>query len=476
MMPAPRSGALAEGHTSSLIIDRDAEQMLVQEGWARLPLLASHEVRTLSAGYESLHPAVGQGFDTDFAYLAPQHKREVDELIRSVIEPRVREVFEPVDLFNVTFVVKWPGGGSELPLHQDWSYTDEREHRSVTIWIPLTDVSPDRANGPICLLPRSHLLPALPRGANTIPWYEPHRSAIARHLRPVAAEAGDAVVFDHRLLHASPPNDSSSIRCAITAMAVRSATPLRYYHQVGGRIRAYAIDASFFIDHSPLDLRSHDFGTLDPVADFAAPDPAVPAVAARESLGIETDCHPAPARESFPLRGEPLGGPEPVGGRNGRDRLRTFDLGRSSAPIRRPPRMLARRSRVAAQGVLDEISTEHALEVRSGRATARRIASGPWSRRLGTASWLVELEPGTELAPKRSGGAASGSAVIVALDSPSPPGTLVLQVGPCLEPLEREELVGFDPTWEHTIWNFSPRPLRVVLSVSGHYHPFADAR
>lgn len=462
-----------------LVSDPASQALLDQLGFLKLDLLSEADLAELSDLHRRLHPQVGTGFDTDFIYLAPDHKREVDAGIRAVLEPLLPDVFIDARLFNVTFVVKWPGGGSELPVHQDWAYVDETSDRACTLWIPLEGVSVEAGNGPVGLLPRSHRIRAERRGANSVPWYMPYRGAIAEHLEYPEVAPGSALLFDNRLLHGSLPNRTDVPRRAVTVMVTRSDTRLRYHHFAGTRWEAYAIDEEFFVDHGPLDLRSNpptELELLDVVEDEQL-EPPLDELAAL--CGVELEQQAAPF-EMAPMTGAPLGGSEPP----------TVSPWLTSL-VEGSHRMMQRRSAMPMlepAGSLTlhdpDLSVDEMLRHHRGEECSVPTFSGSWSARLLDSSfdvrrflpadaspvldsWLVEVGPHSEAMPKRSG-TNDAAVTLVPFGFDQPPGTVVWQVGTRLVALAPFVTLTFDPTWEHRGWNVGSETVFLLWISHGH--------
>ncbi len=463
-----------------LLADAALDRELTDEGFVALPMLAPDEVAELRRLYDQMHPHPGAGFDTDFAYVSPEHKRAVDQGIRRVIEPRLSEVVTDVRLFNVTFVVKWPGGGSALPVHQDWAYVDEAVERSCTVWIPLDDTSEELGNGPLGLIPRSHLLPAGRRGASSLPWYLPHRDQLGDHLELQRVDAGGALVFDTRILHGSPSSASAVPRRAIAAMITPAGTPLRYHHLEDGEWWIYEVDEDFFVECGPIDLRSRRPEHARLIAREPAAAPSAPISELELLCGIQLDERLGlPSRGQFPMAGEPLGESLPLSD------------GRSTAPI---VRWLHRSSEALWDGptrptpeldpTLQRSDWWHSapssgpwseMDARTGQWSARRLrlegtdAPHP-AQRLATelgadAAWLLRAGAQSALVPRRSGHNGS-SLVFIALELQQCEGSLVLQVGRTMHPLLEWSPVAIDPTWEHAAWNLGATEVPILcLSV-----------
>jgi hypothetical protein len=140
-------------------------------------------------------------------------------------------------------------------LHQDLSLVDEREHRSVEVWIALEDTN--EANGQLWMVPRSHTwLPTL-RGIQSFPFAfgGVSRRIIDDHAVPVPVSAGTAIVFNHATLHCSYPNRTDTPRLvAITDLVPEEAAHLHFFGDGEGNVDAYEIDESFWVDNNPFTL------------------------------------------------------------------------------------------------------------------------------------------------------------------------------------------------------------------------------
>lgn len=460
------------------------EDQLTDKGFALVDLLAERDVEELRRLHAELHPRPGVDFDTDFSYLSPSHKRVVDRGIRDVIEPRLAERLRPFRLFNVSFVVKWPGGGSRVPLHQDWSYVDERVDRSLTVWIPLDDTSPEEGNGPLGFIPRSHRLPAAMRGASSTPWYLPYREVLESELEHVGVRAGQSLLFDGRILHGSPANESPRPRRAVAAMVAPADAVLRYHDYRDGRFDVYEVDEEFFLDNGPLDLRARVPSGLRLLESLPAPrvTPA-PLEELQRECGISLDPVPTDAIPDLYLMGLPFGGSRadpPKGALARRLALRLHEWvgSRSSGPLVTTsslPALDAVEDAVRslrgdpARSRLAGVDGARHLAVRAGRCQARELLDTQVPppiaevvrRTRAEGIWAVTLGPRTELRPRRRGDN-STILVVVPLDDPRPEGTGAFQVGDRVEPLRAGRALAFDPTWEHGGWNFGTEEITVL--------------
>jgi ectoine hydroxylase-related dioxygenase (phytanoyl-CoA dioxygenase family) len=133
------------------------------------------------------------------------------------------------------YTAKRPGAQSDMLLHQDWSLVDEARYRSVSVWVALCDM--DTENGNLQVARYSHEYAGMPRGMHVpVPFEEIREEMQQKYMTDIPLKKGDAIVFDHRLIHASPPNRSNAIRlAAVLALIPGEAELWHYYYDLTKR-------------------------------------------------------------------------------------------------------------------------------------------------------------------------------------------------------------------------------------------------
>jgi len=145
------------------------------------------------------------------------------------------------------FMVKHPGPDTAVPPHQDWRVADPSAGPAVNSWIPITPV--DAVVGQIAVLPGSHEYFACLQGSPGFPgpWQEVHQQVQDELMETVAVEVGQALLFDNRLIHGTPPNRSSTTRVVAYVDCVpRGAEWQHWYLAVDGVAEGYRIERDFY--------------------------------------------------------------------------------------------------------------------------------------------------------------------------------------------------------------------------------------
>lgn len=240
-----------------IVKDTKLNEQLFQKGYITLPFLDAAAVVALRKIYFDRH-----GNDTvEGLYVSSKGKPwnellEISNAIKGVIEPSVDLYFQNVQKIGGAFVVKTPDKNGILQPHQDWSIVDENRYRSFAIWIALQDT--DDHNGAMYVLPGSHewirgyrhiTIPSVYGKVYDLTW---------KYMVPVHLKAGEAVVFDHSLAHASKPNISDRPRIASVNTIISENATFRICCNHNGVVEEYECPSDFYVkpeaQNAPFDL------------------------------------------------------------------------------------------------------------------------------------------------------------------------------------------------------------------------------
>ena len=228
-------------------VDRMKE--LSENGYCRFPMLSSSSIMELTQFYQEHFRTVDKGFYPSMFSRNSKLNRMVTEVIESCFTDALgSQISDDFEILYGNFMVKYPGEESFMKVHQDWTYVDETENESFAIWVPLIDTVPE--NGSIHVVPRSHLIPNFKRGPGMDNPFYPHSELLMSEQLSVSQNlaAGEALCWNHRLVHYSIPNRTSVQRVAVTAIYVpKDAQIIHYFKQDSGlNLNKYVVDRQFF--------------------------------------------------------------------------------------------------------------------------------------------------------------------------------------------------------------------------------------
>jgi ectoine hydroxylase-related dioxygenase (phytanoyl-CoA dioxygenase family) len=235
--------------------ERD-EAFFRENGYLVFDLLTEAAIREVwsfySAAFETkreVHP-----FAQDLPYYISifdkdsDHKKKVDHLISAHVRAPVDAVMSDYEVFYSNFMIKFPGDG-QIESHQDFNFVDESEYTAFNLWCPLVDTT--RQNGGLFVIPGSHLVFRTQRGPNIPKALTRYNELLQRYSIFVPLTKGQAIVFDHKLVHYSPPNRTDRVRVAVQSVIMpRKADAIHYFFdEPQNKVIAYRIDKQYILEN-----------------------------------------------------------------------------------------------------------------------------------------------------------------------------------------------------------------------------------
>lgn len=220
--------------------------LLARDGYVKIPFLTPQEVKELTDVFYAHHKQLPEGMYASSHAPDFDLRKRMNAAIKQVCERAISDTFNNATPLGATFMVKSNGDKGSLHPHQDWSIVDESRYRSYNIWLPLVDVSAQ--NGTLLILPQSHNWLVNTRGLNIPSSYCEVETEVWKYLQPVEMKAGEAFVYDHRLLHASGINHTPVPRLVVVYGIIPSGADMRYYYGTNGTIQEYACTPDFYFN------------------------------------------------------------------------------------------------------------------------------------------------------------------------------------------------------------------------------------
>ena len=235
-----------------LFKDIETQAKFDNDGYVKINLLNSEEVNELKNYYLSLnHDHIGEyGFHISLENKNKKYVNGVFQKLFTTLVPKLNPLLNNFKTFTASYVIKEAGLQNIVPPHQDWSFVDEEKFCSATVWIPLMDVN--KNNGALGVIKGSHKLFNYPRQspspqAKTV--LSPHAFTLFPYVEVIEMKAGEALIFNNKTIHASPPNISGTTRIAAGIGITQKEASLLHYYQVPGKeeqINVYEVDETFF--------------------------------------------------------------------------------------------------------------------------------------------------------------------------------------------------------------------------------------
>lgn len=214
-------------------------------------LLDDASIRVFEEFYQSIPPASADTFYSSHWNDDKAYRKKVDAFIRPILFEKVQSLFESYRPVYGYFLVKMPGEKGTVSVHQDWMLVDESKFHGITVWIPLVDTTLE--NGSFQIVENSHKFLSQIRGSNT---HFPYRSDLDKvhqtFLTNINLKKGDALIFDHKLAHASLPNKTVLPRVAVGLVLLPQEAPFIHYYfnpqKKDKQLSLYEVDDNFLLD------------------------------------------------------------------------------------------------------------------------------------------------------------------------------------------------------------------------------------
>ena len=226
--------------------DESLEARFRRDGFVVVDLCPPETVDALKRAYEELDSGIDAGYYPSLMSPNLDYKAETHVRVRDLVWPLLSEVLIDYQPLLGVFMVKHPGEDTEVPPHRDWIIADESRRPSMTMWMPLTPLTPE--TGEMRMLAGSHRWLEGLRGSPTFPtqWDQFYDQVRDELMEPVRVEVGQAVIYDIRILHGTPANTSGETRVVTSLYAIpEGEKPIHYYRSPEGDVVGYRVPENF---------------------------------------------------------------------------------------------------------------------------------------------------------------------------------------------------------------------------------------
>jgi ectoine hydroxylase-related dioxygenase (phytanoyl-CoA dioxygenase family) len=168
-----------------------------------------------------------------FYYSLLNNSSEINCIFSSIITHQFQQLLSykfPNSRFTAgSFMVKPAFDYSELNLHQDWSFTDEKNYTPITAWVPIIDTN-EKSGGMFFLKGSHKFLNYLRSDSYKTPYFS--LLEIGReNVESVIVNKGDVLLFNPATWHGSFPNVSQEARGVFSCIILPEKAPFYYYHK-----------------------------------------------------------------------------------------------------------------------------------------------------------------------------------------------------------------------------------------------------
>ncbi|PHR37138.1 MAG: hypothetical protein COA38_00160 [Fluviicola sp.] len=231
--------------------NEEQQKRFAKDGFIVLPMLNAEEVELLLNYYnnQDFDNKIEAGFHISLDNQNQDLVKEVGSKIKEILVPKTTDLLDDCKVFTASYVIKEPGLQNIVPPHQDWTFVDESQFCSATIWTALVDVTEE--NGALGVIRGSHTIFNHKRSSPSPQSKSPlsdHIFTLFPFVEIIEMKAGESLIFDNRLIHASPPNLSDQARIAVGIGITQKEAQLNHFYQnpTSGKLEEYEVDENFY--------------------------------------------------------------------------------------------------------------------------------------------------------------------------------------------------------------------------------------
>lgn len=229
---------------------KEKQDEFIKKGYVAFPFLNADQLEKIRNIYfsinniERLNERHFYGVNYSLGFLKPDENSLLVEKIMSIIEPSLKEFFCDYEVLGCVFITKPANTKTTFVYHQDWNYTNEKEHAFATCWIPLFDTN--KSNGCMSVIEGTHQYFDTARSA-TLESARIDFEEIPEEIRTdIEQKAGSCLAFHQASFHGSYPNVTDKNRPVLAFVVKSKNSPILHYVNEGNSIAAYQLSASSF--------------------------------------------------------------------------------------------------------------------------------------------------------------------------------------------------------------------------------------
>lgn len=244
-----------------LLINDELEKQFHRDGFITLDLLSEDKVielfqliSDLNQGHIKNSIEENSTYKLSFFNNDLEFKKKVFDTLTAFFQPIVDKHLKNYKPLIINIFDKEPSKG-EVPIHQNWTFVDEDKYTSVSVWIPLVNVS--RENGTLEVVKGTHKILSKYRSPS-LPWVFDDLNDILKkkYLEPFELKIGQAAIIDDGILHWSSENKTDVVRTAVQLIMIPEEADAIHYHQEVGEeyTKVYKVDPEFFMQFNMKEI------------------------------------------------------------------------------------------------------------------------------------------------------------------------------------------------------------------------------
>jgi ectoine hydroxylase-related dioxygenase (phytanoyl-CoA dioxygenase family) len=254
--------------TRDVFYNKELNDTFLDKGYVVVPFWTANEVAQAQAVFEKYTLASDSNFYLSIWNNDVPSRIAVHERMEPLVARKAHELICDYKFLISCFAVKRNTNASSWSLHQDDSFTDETRFESLSIWVALTDI--DETNGAMRVLEGSQRTYVGPRSPTIPKLFSQTDETLLNQMRTVRLKAGEAVIFNHRLLHDSVDNHSQAVRIASVSVMIPQEAPIWFYYNRDGMVDVIKLVDDYYLKFKLGDKPEGVIEQVTPLSDLTA--------------------------------------------------------------------------------------------------------------------------------------------------------------------------------------------------------------
>ncbi len=235
--------------------DPTIQKQFDRHGYVVIDLFSPEEINEFIGLYDEIEGVKGTAntnkntYELSFFEKDVSSKKRKFDAVYHFMKPLIDKHLDNYSPIIINLFNKEHGTG-EVPIHQNWTFVDERKFTSVSVWIPLQDVS--RKNGTLEVVPGSHKVISEYRGPS-IPWVFDNLNELMKekYMLPFELKPGQVGIVDDSVIHYSGINQTHEHRKAVQLILKPTEAPTIHCYKEndeGDEVAIIEVDDDYFFD------------------------------------------------------------------------------------------------------------------------------------------------------------------------------------------------------------------------------------
>lgn len=224
-----------------IFFDEEKQTEFLSKGYITFSLLTPSEIEFLMSEIYKFFPPDGYaseyGYHTTFLDENIDYKKKATKLVRDFFSQKLSRILVDYCFPTGGLIIKKPNSKA-VPIHRDWTFTDNLADVNLNFWCPLVDVS--EKNGALQVVEGSHKIVQNIESPANKPFYLDYQAELTNKSTLICLKAGEAMLFENTIIHSSTPNNSDKSREVVSLLCIpQKARSVFYYPNLNSENREF---------------------------------------------------------------------------------------------------------------------------------------------------------------------------------------------------------------------------------------------